>query len=210
MGKLSIGINGPVQGKVGSVIGSSWRGIPYIKGPYKKRTGEAGAGEAGNRNKFGEAQRWLKPLLKFVREGFKGYTDTVQGFIAAKSYLLLHAVEDRSTGTYINPALVLVSYGDLPLPADIAVLKPVAGRLDFSWDGSAMPDAHAKDQVMMLAYDVDHGRAYFNTLGQFRSVGADTLYTDPAPGRQYHVYCAFTAADRKRQSDSVYLGLVTM
>lgn len=37
MGQLTHGINGPVKGKVGAIIGSSWKGIPYVKGPYKKR-----------------------------------------------------------------------------------------------------------------------------------------------------------------------------
>jgi len=61
MGKLINGINGPFPGKVGTSIGSSWKGIPYIKGPYKKRTGKASKEEKGNRNKFAMAQRWFQP-----------------------------------------------------------------------------------------------------------------------------------------------------
>jgi len=64
--------------------------------------------------------------------------------------------------------------------------------------------------VMLLAYDIDNAKAYFTTIGQFRSAGADILNTDPMPGKTYHIYCAFTAADRSRQSDSVYLGAITM
>ena len=52
MDKLINGINEPFPGKVGTASGSSWKGIPYIKGPYKKRTGKAGKEEKGNRNKF--------------------------------------------------------------------------------------------------------------------------------------------------------------
>ena len=210
MGKLLKGINGPIQGKVGTVIGSSWKGIPYVKGPYKERTAEAGPGEAANRNKFGMAQFWLKPVLKFVREGFKGYTETVEGFVIAKSYLLRHAFEGVAPDVHINPALVLVSYGTLSLSADMAVEKIADGQLQFTWDGGAVEDGHAKDQVMMLAYDIENGKAYSNTIGQFRSVGVDVLNTDPTPGRTYHIYCAFTAADRSRQSHSVYLGTITM
>lgn len=86
MGKLIDGINGPFLGKVSAGIGSSWKGIPYIKGPYKKRTGKSSEGERGNRNKFAIAQRWLQPTLDFVREGFKNYSPTVDGFPAAKSW----------------------------------------------------------------------------------------------------------------------------
>ena len=210
MARLINGINGPIQGKVGTVIGSSWRGISYIKGPYKKRRAKVGVGEAANRNKFGAAHFWLRPLKKFVRQVYKSDTDRVQGFLAAKSYLLLHAFEGIQPDIRINPALMKVSAGSLPLSADIAVEKTAAGELQFSWDPSHVEGAQPRDQVMILAYDTGHGRAFYNTFGQFRSAGADMLRTDPAPGNTYHIYLAFTAADRSRQSDSVYLGAITM
>ena len=31
MGRLVSGINGPIIGKVGTVIGSTWKGKPYVK-----------------------------------------------------------------------------------------------------------------------------------------------------------------------------------
>jgi hypothetical protein len=79
MGRLINGINGAFEGKVGSVVGSSWKGIPYIKSAYKKRTKKVSAKELANREKFAMAQDWLKPLLPFVREGYKGYSSTVEG-----------------------------------------------------------------------------------------------------------------------------------
>lgn len=38
MGTIRQGANGSFRGKAGSVIGSSWKGIDYIKGLPKKRT----------------------------------------------------------------------------------------------------------------------------------------------------------------------------
>jgi hypothetical protein len=209
MGKLTNGINGAIQGKVGTVIGSSWKGIPYIKGPYKKRTGKVGKGEKVNRTRFGAAQLWLKPLLDFVRQGFKGYSPTVEGFIAAKSYLLLNAFEGAGTKIAINPALVKVSFGHLPLSDDITVEKVNTRQLLFSWNPSPVTDGSPKDQAMLLAYAIDHRIAYFTITGEFRSTGSDTLQLDNKKGRTYHIYFAFTADDRSRQSDSVYLGTVT-
>ncbi|MBS1564758.1 MAG: hypothetical protein JST39_10230 [Bacteroidetes bacterium] len=210
MAKFNHGLNGPIKGKAGTIIGSSWRGIPYLKGPYTKRTAPAREGEASNRSRFAVAQYWLKPLTKFVREGFRNGGAVVQGFIAAKSYLLRNAIEESATGWEINPALVHVSAGDLPLSPGISVSRTAAGRLSFVWNAGPIQGADPSDQVMMLAYDIDHRHAYHNLHGQFRSTGADVLATDPTPGKSYHIYCAFTAADRSRQSDSVYLGMVTM
>ena len=206
MGKLINGINGPFLGKVGTGIGSSWKGIPYIKGPYKKRTGKASEGEKGNRNKFAMAQRWLQPTLDFVREGFKNYSPTVDGFLAAKSWLLLHSFEGIQPDISINPALVKLSHGSLPLPANIRVEKMNGSQLQFSWDPAKIEDGHPKDQVMLLAYDIDHRYATTVIPGQFRETGTDSMKLPPMEMRTYHIYLAFVAYDRSRQSDSVYLG----
>ncbi len=145
-----------------------------------------------------------------MREGFRGYTPTVEGFVAAKSYLLLNAFEGEQSDIRINPALVKLSHGDLPLSANIAVSQIEGGTVHFTWDGANVEGGNARDQVMLLAYDIENGKAYFTTTGQFRSVGAETLNIDPTPGKTWHFYVAFTAADRSRQSDSVYLGEVTV
>ena len=210
MGRLVGGINGPVQGKIGTIIGSSWKGIPYVKGPYKKRTTQISKLETRNREKFAAAHFWLRPILEFVREGFKGYSPTVEGFIAAKSWLLRNAFEGVAPDFHINPALVKVSFGNLPLSNDIAVAKTADGQLQFTWSPAAMKGCNSQDQVMLLAYDTEHAEAYYNTVGQFRFAGADILEVNTVPGTTYHVYFAFVADDRSRQSDSVYLGTIAM
>jgi hypothetical protein len=210
---------GSFSGKVGGIIGSSWKGIPYIKAAHKSRTKKISDKEKGNRSRFAMAQAWLKPLLEFVRVGFKGYTPTVEGYIAAKSYLMKNAMEGTGADSTINPALVRVSFGDLPLSENMAVELLEDNQLRFTWSTELPNDAHPCDQVMLLVIDVQHhdydyrekneshNHAYdFTTTGQFRETGSDTIYLPEAPGYTYQVYAAFVAHDRSRQSHSVYLG----
>jgi hypothetical protein len=210
MGRIPNGINGPIVGKVGTVIGSSRNGKPYVKGPYKKRTKKVSKKELGNRSKFRVAQFWLKPLLPFVREGYKKYAKTSGAFVAAKAYLLNNAFEGVQPDSRINPALMKVSTGDLPLSNDMAVSKTEDYQLQFSWDTAPVEGGSGYDQVMLLAYDMDDKWAFYNTTGQFRNAGADTLNLAPVKEKTYHLYMAFIAADRSRQSDSVYLGAITL
>jgi Family of unknown function (DUF6266) len=205
MGRLLGGVNGQIQGKVGQISGSSRNGIPYIKGPYKSRTKTVSKKELFNRKKFAAAQVWLAPLLDFVREGFKGYSQRSQGFVAAKSWLLKNGFTGEKDDLRIDPALVKVSWGDLPNPEDIAVALTETGDLKFTWN-PANDGSRYSDQIMMLAYDVERGYATLNTTGQLRRTGADILQLDRTNGNHFHVYAAFNAADRSRQSDSVYLG----
>ena len=53
---------------------------------------------------------------------------------------------------------------------------------------------------MLLAYDIEKGEAPMKLTGQFRYAGSDTL--NFRPGRTDHVYIAFIAADRSRQSEA--------
>jgi hypothetical protein len=102
-----------------------------------------------------------------------------------------------------------VSSGNLLNPTNIAVTPTETGDLKFTWDASS-GGLDLSDQIMMLAYNIESGVARFKTTGQFRSVGVDTLRLGLAPGNNLHVYTAFNAADRSRQSDSVDLGVVKM
>jgi hypothetical protein len=214
MAKLTNGIMGPLKGKVGTVVCSSWKGMPYVKSLPRKRTKPAQKKEAANRQKFALAHQWLQPLLEFVRAGFKGYSDKVEGFNAAKSHLLKNAFEVKDGEMIINPALVKVSVGDLPLPENIVATKYGPNQIRFSWDTT---NVHFwdnwYDQAMVLAYETEDGLTplkqrlvNFELTGQFRHIGEHILGT-PSAGT-YHCYIAFVSADRSRRSDSVYLGTV--
>jgi len=209
MGRLVNGINGPIVGKVGTVIGSSRNGKPYLKGPYKPRTKKVSKAELGNRSKFSQAQFWLKPLLKFVREGYRSYKMTSGAFVAAKAYLLRNAFEGMTPDMHINPALMKVSVGKLPLSNDLAVEKKADGTLLFTWSTEDVPDASRYDQVMMLAYNIEEPRTASVTTGQLRRTGSDTLSLHPIKGDTWHIYMAFNSFDRTTQSDSVYMGTIS-
>jgi hypothetical protein len=116
MAKFTQGINGPFRGKVGTVIGATWKGIPYMRSLPHARTSKPSAKELNNRRKWALSQHWLQPLTEFVRLGFKGFSPKAEGFVAAKSYLLKNAVEGEGESLAINPSLAKLSWGDLPLP----------------------------------------------------------------------------------------------
>lgn len=218
MARLKKGINGPISGKVGNVVGSSWKGIDYIKSlPVRRKPPTEN--ELKNRFRFGLSQAWLSPLLVFVRAGFKGYTETYEGFSAAKSYLSKNALEGEGFETTVNPALVKVSYGDLPLSEDIEFEKISDSELLFTWNPGKIKGASPDDQIMLLAYNIENkdeinsGNAIFSLTGQFRKTGSDRLIITPdgsSLAKVYHIYVAFSAFDRSSQSDSVYLGTVEM
>jgi hypothetical protein len=214
MGTISAGIHGPVLGKVGPIVGSSWKGKFYIKSLPGPRTKKRGKEEKKNQQKFATVHYWLQPILDFVREGFKNYSETTEGFNAAKSYALNHAFrQDNDNNNVFDPSLMLVSYGSLPNPTQIEIEKSADNILSFTWSTERQDDTNIYDQAMLLAYDEVNKIPIMKLTGQFRSTGSDTLRLYNRTGKkntEFHVYIAFTAHDRSRQSNSIYLGKVKM
>ena len=206
MAKLDNNILGSFSGRIGNVIGSSWKGIPYMKSAPGSRTKKISAKEKANRQKFKLAHEWLLPLLGFVQQGYRGYSPTVEGFLAAKSYLLKNAMEFVGTEWKVNQALMKVSFGTLSLSEHIAVKSTGDGKLLFTWDTTGVKDGYGNDQVMLLAYDIKNKNANYITNGAFRETGSASLLSPCSKGGSCHIYLAFVAADRSRQSDSIYLG----
>lgn len=209
MARFTQGINGPFKGKVGTVIGASWKGIPYMRSLPVKRTSKPSEKELHNRRRWALSQQWLQPLTEFVRLGFKGYSPKSEGFVAAKSYLLRHAMEGERESLGINPSLVKLSWGNLPLPNNLQMTRPDGGLIQFTWEPKIYEDmAHPGDQIMLLGYNVEKQNAIVKLYGQVRYHGSDVL--DLATGKPgtFHLYAAFIAHDRSRQSDSVYFGTV--
>lgn len=202
MAKYLQGINGVFIGKVGTVVGCVWKGIPYMRSKGNPRSGPPTEKESKNRENFASSHAWLQPLLLFLRAGFAGYSPTVQGYNAAKSYNLKNA---RIQGEIV-PDLVKVSSGNLPLSQALTVDYQDA-KLHFNWSTADVPQTSAKDQIMVLAYHPETRTAIFDTQGAFRSMGNQILNTyHEFVGKTVHVYAAFVAADRSQQSDSLYLG----
>jgi hypothetical protein len=208
MARLSNNMYGPLSGKLGPVIHSTWKGQPYVRMRPRKRGKKRGVKEKLNQDKFSQTHYWLQPLLPFVRIGFRGYSPRVEGFNAAKSFCLKHAFTGEAAEQKIDPSRMQLSYGDLPLPSSIKMKRSGDYFLEFSWD-KKNNGGNNHDQAMLLAYDCENGRSEMQLTGQFRVSGADKLGLPEIKKKNYHIYIAFIAHDRSRQSNSVYLGKVS-
>lgn len=203
MAKYTEGITGAFSGKVGPVVGSSRNGVPYMKSKGNARTSLATGAELANRKKFSAAHAWLKPLLPLLRVGFKGYSQTSYGFNAAKSYLLKHAMENGQ----VVPEEAKISNGDLPQSAGLSVTLQDSYKLQFHWSPDYMDGTDPKDQLMTLAYHPESSTAQYVVHGAFRETGEQILaLSRDFIDKTVHIYAAYVAADRNRQSDSIYLG----
>jgi hypothetical protein len=209
MARLINGINGPFIGKAGSVIGYTMNGVAYMKGLPKKRTKPFTERELLNQKKFAAAQRWLRPLLEFVKPGFKGFNERFQGFSAAKSWLMKKAMFVVNGEVIIDPSLVKISSGSLSLPEDIAISFEAPNLFRFTWKPCS-PQVSEPEQAMVLVYSPDENIGSGCVYGNYRSRGEHVVPVALLnKNMTFHCYIAFLSTDRSNQSDSVYLGSFT-
>lgn len=209
------GILGPLKGKIGPIVGSSWRGIPYIKTkPVRKKPPTEK--ELENRHIFAFTQDWLQPIRDFLKLGFKNYSQTNYGVNAAKSFMYKYALTKDGMNSKIDPSNMQISYGDLPLPENIQMewikTEENVAEVTLSWTipkNLSTNDFDLHDQAMVLVYNLTDGSAYGVLHDAFRKAGKQRVEIDYSPDHEYHVWIAFLSADRERQSHSLYMGVIT-
>ncbi|WP_257670340.1 DUF6266 family protein [Parapedobacter tibetensis] len=209
MGTIKEGINGPFRGKAGSVIGSSWRKINYIKGlPRFKKKRVPSTGQALQREKFALLNHFLYPLSGILETGFKQFTGAATGRNAAFRYNYDHAflVEDGEV-KLDYPALQL-SHGSLFTAGDEKA--EVDGDILYvSWN----PDTYGMggmmdDTACIVVYDETLEVLLRNDMTAIRHDGGDQVRiikdTD-AHSSDLHVWLFFADKLGRHVSKTVYI-----
>lgn len=207
MGAIKQGILGGFSGKVGTVVGSSWMGISYMKALSPNVKDARSPKQLAQREKFALANAFIKPIRSFVNVGFKMYAVRQTALNAAMSYTLKNAVKDSSPDFSIDYSKAMVSRGSLELPQNIHLLNN-DGEIGISWiDNSGLANALDTDFAMPLAYNESKKSAVYDMVSSCRGdEGASLSYPSDWVGDTVHIYLGFISENGSLVSDSVYLG----
>ena len=200
---------GSFSGKVGEGVSYKLNGQDIVRSLPSKRRGPLSEKEKMNRLKFATSQKWLAPLIDFLRIGFKGYQPTYEGFVAAKSYNHKHALQvNESNEFFINPALAMISFGTQPLPHTVSATCTAEHEIIVTW--SKEGEYLFTDFAMLVIYNTSKKKAYGNIAAAMRLAGT-VKYTLPdfEIGNDFEVYLAFSSLDQKNRTNSMYLGMIT-
>ena len=211
MGTIKQGILGGFSGKVGTVVGGTWRGIHYMRSLPSKVRNPRSPGQVRQRTKFSITIEFLKPLTPFLRIGFKTYADRKTAFNAAMSYNVNNAIKGEHPDLELDFPKILVSRGSL-LPAENAAAVASGGNLNFTWnDNNGVGNASPGDLAMPLIYNSVKGESVFSTEAGQRSEGTATMsIPDSWMGDTVEIYLGFISEDGATVANSTYLGQQTI
>ena len=201
MGKYNQGILGPFSGKVGSVVGSSWKGVNYIKslpGPNASNT-EA---QQKQRSRFKSVvslasslmSSLIRPVWNLVGGKMTGYNLFVKTNMPAFD----------ESGTLVNYSDFHASLGALALPENLTIQDDadVASGIELSWlDESETGIGNADDKLHLLVMTED--KVHILNTASVRSDESAGI-TLPVGVGNVHVYAFFGMTDGSKFSQDLY------
>ncbi|MFC5196601.1 DUF6266 family protein [Bizionia hallyeonensis] len=208
MGKIAQGILGGLSGKVGNIIGGSWKGIDYIRIKPSSVANPRTEGQVNQRNKFTVTLEYLQATSDFIKIGYKAFAVKKTEFNAAMSYVLNNAVGGIAPNFTIDYTLALLSRGPLSGVLNGTTDLASAGQVTFDWDdNSAEGNANVTDKSMVLVYNPSKKESISILDGADRTVGSQVVtIPNTYAGDTVELFMAFVSEDGKTVSNSVYLG----
>ena len=208
MATIVKGILGGFSGKVGTVVGGTWKGIDYMRSKASSIANPKTAAQLDQRLRFSIMGKFLRPLTAFLRIGFKAQAVKMSGSNAAMSYNLAHALNGTYPDYDVDFTKVLVSQGTLPGALNPEVTATVAGEIGYTWeDNSTDTDASVTDKALLVVYNPAKNKVVTVVDGNTRSSGSQSI-TLPAnfTGDEVQCYISFSTVKQTVISNSEFVG----
>jgi hypothetical protein len=212
MAKITESVIGVLSGKIGQVVGTTWKGISVLRVLASSVANPQTDAQLTQRQKWSVTMHFLQPLSEFLKTGFKSYAVKMTGINAAMSYNIKNAL----TGTYPNIAIdypnALVSRGNLAGVLNQVASSTVAGTVKFDWeDNSGEIGASALDKTLLVVYNPTQNQAVTVSQLAERADGTQTVTVpDSFSGDLVQCYMAYITADGQTVSNSAFAGAVTV
>lgn len=209
MGKFNKGILGSFSGKVGNVVGASWRGITYMRSLPSGMRNPRTEKQLTQRNKFSLVGKFLKTITPVVRVGFKNVAAaTNSAYSAAMSYNIQNALRGEYPDIELDYERVAISRGSL-YAANSMLVNSESGKLEFLWDATLLNNTSTEDRVMVVAYNPSKGEASYDLNLATRADGTGLLEVPLTwEGNVVETFAAFVSEDGSQVSDTIYTGQV--
>ncbi|MGB4399537.1 MAG: DUF6266 family protein [Daejeonella sp.] len=154
MGRIRKGANGGFSGKAGSVVGSSWRDIDYIRGLPKLSNKPKSEKQLEQQARFALAINVLLPVKKQIDIGF---CNIKQGRTTSYNLALKHMLDFAIIGIYpelvIDFSKIAFSQGRLSGVLGTTVLAE-PGKIKLNWSTDVLRStASPADLMTILVYE---------------------------------------------------------
>lgn len=207
MGTIKQGVLGGFSGKVGTVIGASWKGTAYMRGIATHTKNPRTPKQIEQRTKMEFARNFFNQAQEFLNVGFKDVAKHQSPLNYAVSQMIRNAILGDYPDYAPDYTKLVWSHGLLTPPVVETVYANYNG-IDFLWqDNSGSGNAKVDDISMVVVCDAEKKELKYFMNGYTRS---ETTTHCEFPiewvGNHIHVYITMRSADGKLISNSHYCG----
>lgn len=212
MGTYNKGILGAFSGKVGPVVGATWRGKEVMRSLPKKSNRLATTYQQQQRSKFAMTTEFLGGIQPVIKRYFGSNAGLKTRRNQAMSYLMKEAIVFTDPNYEWDYTKVLISKGDLLGINNGAVIAGTGQNLDFSWtDNSGQGEGMATDKLVVVVYEPTSKATVYSLNAGSRSSGSATLeLPNFLSGLEVQVWATFVSSNDTLYATSLYLGAVTV
>ena len=210
MARIKDGILGPLSGKLGALVGSSWMGIPYLKkAPKYIKNPKRTPAQKANNKKFAFVNDWLVPFHPYLSVGFQSLAIGKTSIAAALSAIYNTVFSGTMPALATDYAKMQISSGALAGLTDVTLGYSDTHLIDIKRNDNSGPQTHFDDQVMVAFYneELKLTDGFVGNVNRTEKAYRFALEPDLI-GKPLHVYIAVTSYNRKKASDTTYLGLL--
>lgn len=208
MATLSKGILGGFSGKVGPVVGATWRGMDVIRSRPKSSRRTPSERQLEQQLKFKLAISFLQPI-KNIQSRFFGSGSGVKSRVnLAVSYTISEAIQMVAGLPELIFNKVLITRGELTSFQNAVLTTQPGGVLHLEWeDNSTQGDAAPIDQVSIVCYCAElKNWEIFEGIVMRSDLMADVTLPAYCLGKTMEVYAFLNNEKQTAASTSLYLG----
>ncbi|WP_313100513.1 DUF6266 family protein [Epilithonimonas sp.] len=208
MATLSKGILGGFSGKVGPVVGATWRGMDVIRSRPKSSRRTPSERQLEQQLKFKLAISFLQPIKSIQSLYFGTGTGVKSRVNMAVSYTISTAIQMVAGLPELIYNKVLITRGELTSFRNPVLTTQPGGVLHLEWeDNSTQGDAAPKDQVSIVCYCAElNNWEIYEGIVMRSELMADVTLPAYCLGKTMEVYAFLNNEKQTAASTSLYLG----
>ncbi|QZE13308.1 hypothetical protein K4L44_12000 [Halosquirtibacter laminarini] len=209
MGKISKGILGGFSGTVGSVVGSTWKGIDVIRSKPKMYKKSSTQSQIEQRKKFGAAVKFFSNIQDVIKISFhEAAIHQTAHNVAIKENFKHFSYDAQRDEIKIDYSKLIISNGSRPPVRNLVATKSADNMFEIDWEYDAFEDEY-KDPYIHFLFIAEDGKVLPRMkLDLLVSTQCNINMKELGLSGNVHAYCFFNYTDSEgihRTSDSAYV-----
>ena len=191
MGTIKQGILGGFNGKVGTVIGSSWKGITYMRGRAQHVKNPRTAGQIYQRNAMKAIALALRPIASTLSLTFAKSAGKMSGYNKAVSVNYHEAIVNQDGQPVVDFSKLILSKGTLKAFRSLFI-EDYSGNGNYYvstiMDHSQLPEF---DGLIFFIYDIEDGIWFSGIIKEHYDAGETLEFSGGMPLHAAKQYLGF-------------------